>query len=125
MHKIATEDAPKAIGPYCQAIVHGGMVYCSGQIPLDPVSMQVVSGGIEAQTERVLTSMAAVLRKAGSDLAKVVKTTVFMSNLEEFSKMNAVYQRAFGEHTPARSTVQVARLPLDVMVEIECIASVG
>jgi 2-iminobutanoate/2-iminopropanoate deaminase len=87
--------------------------------------MQVVAGGIEAQTERVLTSMAAVLRKAGSDMSKVMKTTVFMSNLEEFSKMNAVYQRAFGEHTPARSTVQVARLPLDVMVEIECIAALG
>jgi 2-iminobutanoate/2-iminopropanoate deaminase len=125
MQKIATDEAPKAIGPYCQAIVHNGMVFCSGQIPLDPASMQVVSGGIEAQTERVLTSMAAVLRKAGSDLSKVMKTTVFMSNLEEFAKMNAVYQRAFGEHTPARSTVQVARLPLDVMVEIECIAAVG
>jgi 2-iminobutanoate/2-iminopropanoate deaminase len=125
MQKIATDDAPKAIGPYCQAIVHNGVVYCSGQIPLDPVSMQVVAGGIEAQTERVLTSMAAVLRKAGSDMSKVMKTTVFMSNLEEFSKMNAVYQRAFGEHTPARSTVQVARLPLDVMVEIECIAALG
>ncbi|MBN9580714.1 MAG: RidA family protein [Afipia sp.] len=125
MQKIATDDAPKAIGPYCQAIVHNGVVYCSGQIPLDPASMQVVAGGIEAQTERVLTSMAAVLRKAGSDMSKVMKTTVFMSNLEEFSKMNAVYQRAFGEHTPARSTVQVARLPLDVMVEIECIAALG
>lgn len=125
MKKIATDDAPKAIGPYCQAIVHNGVVYCSGQIPLDPASMQVVAGGIEAQTERVLTSMAAVLRKAGSDMSKVMKTTVFMSNLEEFSKMNAVYQRAFGEHAPARSTVQVARLPLDVMVEIECIAALG
>jgi 2-iminobutanoate/2-iminopropanoate deaminase len=125
MNKIATDGAPKAIGPYCQAITHGGMVFCSGQIPLDPQSMQVVAGEIEAQTEQVLRNLAAVLKAAGSDLSKVVKTTVFLQNLEHFTKMNAVYERAFASHTPARSTVQVARLPLDVLVEIECIAIAG
>ena len=125
MNKIATDGAPKAIGPYCQAITHGGMVFCSGQIPLDPLSMTVVPGEIEAQTEQVLKNLAAVLKAAGSDLSKVLKTTVFLQNLEHFTKMNAIYERAFGSHTPARSTVQVARLPLDVLVEIECIAVVG
>ena len=122
MNKIATDGAPKAIGPYCQAITHGGMVFCSGQIPLDPQSMQVVPGDIEAQTEQVLKNLAAVLQAAGSDLSQVLKTTVFLQDLEHFKKMNAVYERVFGSHTPARSTVQVARLPLDVLVEIECIA---
>jgi 2-iminobutanoate/2-iminopropanoate deaminase len=122
MNIIATDGAPQAIGPYCQAIEQGGMVFCSGQIPLDPQSMKVVPGEIEAQTEQVLKNLAAVLKAAGSDLSKVVKTTVFLQNLEHFTTMNAVYERAFGSHTPARSTVQVARLPLDVLVEIECIA---
>ncbi|HQR53609.1 MAG TPA: RidA family protein [Burkholderiales bacterium] len=122
MKKIATDGAPKAIGPYCQAIKHGGMVYCSGQIPLDPQSMQVVTGDIEAQTEQVLKNLAAVLAAAGSDFSQVVKTTVFLQDLEHFTKMNAVYERAFAGHAPARSTVQVARLPRDVLVEIECIA---
>ncbi len=125
MNIIATDDAPQAIGPYCQAIKQGGVVYCSGQIPLDPKSMQVVPGEIEAQTEQVLKNLAAVLQAAGGSLSKIVKTTVFMQNLEDFKKMNAVYERAFGSHTPARSTVQVARLPLDVLIEIECIAVVG
>lgn len=122
MEIIATEGAPKAIGPYCQAIRQGDMVFCSGQIPLDPQSMKVVPGEIEEQTEQVLKNLAAVLKAAGSDLSRVVKTTVFLQNLEHFTKMNAVYERAFASHTPARSTVQVARLPLDVLVEIECIA---
>jgi 2-iminobutanoate/2-iminopropanoate deaminase len=123
MNKIATEGAPKAIGPYCQAIRHGGFVFCSGQIPLDPVSMTVVPGGIEAQTEQVLRNVAAVLKAAGSDLSKVIKSTVFLQDMAHFKAMNAVYERAFAGHTPARSTVQVARLPLDVLVEIECIAA--
>lgn len=125
MRVVATVEAPKAIGPYCQAIVRGGVVYCSGQIPLDPRSMKVVEGGIEEQTERALKNLAAVLKAAGSDPSKVLKTTVFLKNLDDFQKMNLVYQRVFGEHTPARSTVQAARLPLDVMVEIECIAAVS
>ena len=122
MEIVATDGAPKAIGPYCQAITHAGLVYCSGQIPLEPVTMKVVEGGIEVQTEQVLKNLTAVLKAAGSDPSKVLKTTVFLSNLEDFPKMNAVYERAFGGHAPARSTVQAARLPLDVMVEIECIA---
>ncbi len=125
MNTIATDGAPKAIGPYCQAIKHGGMVYCSGQIPLDPQSMQVVPGEIEAQTEQVLKNIAAVLKAAGSDFSQVVKTTVFLQDLEHFTKMNGVYERAFAGHAPARSTVQVARLPRDVLVEIECIAIAG
>jgi 2-iminobutanoate/2-iminopropanoate deaminase len=125
MEIVATDGAPKAIGPYCQAVTHAGLVYCSGQIPLDPETMKVVEGGIEAQTEQVLKNLTAVLKAAGSDPSKVLKTTVFLSNLEDFSKMNAVYERAFGAHAPARSTVQAARLPLDVLVEIECIAAPG
>ncbi|HMO28674.1 RidA family protein [Enterovirga sp.] len=125
MKIIATEAAPKAIGPYCQAVVHGGLLYCSGQIPLDPATMKVVEGGIVEQTERVFANLEAVLRAAGTDFSKVLKTTVFLSNLEEFPKMNEVFARAFGEHRPARSTVQVARLPLDVRVEIECIAALA
>jgi 2-iminobutanoate/2-iminopropanoate deaminase len=105
-------------------MLRAGLVYCSGQIPLDPATMQVVAGGIEVQTEQVLKNLTAVLQAAGSDPSKVLKTIVFLSNLEDFPKMNAVYERAFGGHTPARSTVQVARLPLDVLVEIECIAIV-
>jgi 2-iminobutanoate/2-iminopropanoate deaminase len=125
MNTIATDAAPKAIGPYCQAIVHGGLVFCSGQIPLDPQSMRIVPGGIAEQTERVLKNVSAVLQAAGSNLSRVVKTTVFMSNLEDFASMNAVYERAFGSHAPARSTVQVARLPLDALVEIECVATLS
>ncbi|WP_334151161.1 RidA family protein [Hyphomicrobium sp.] len=123
MQTIATDAAPEAIGPYCQAIAHAGLLYCSGQIPLDPATMKIVEGGIVEQTERVFANMEAVLRAAGSDLSKVLKTTVFLSNLEEFPQMNAIFARAFGDHRPARSTVQVARLPLDARVEIECIAT--
>jgi 2-iminobutanoate/2-iminopropanoate deaminase len=119
---VSTDAAPKAIGPYAQAIRYGDVLYCSGQLPLDPRTMKVSAVGIEAQTEQVLHNLAAVLAAAGSDLSKVLKTTVFMHDLEEFPKMNAVYARTFGTHTPARSTVQVARLPLDVLIEIECIA---
>jgi 2-iminobutanoate/2-iminopropanoate deaminase len=125
MEIVATDGAPQAIGPYCQAITHAGVVYCSGQIPLDPATMKVVEGGIEAQTERVLKNLTAVVKAAGSDPSKVLKTIVFLSNLEDFPKMNAVYERAFGGHAPARSTVEVARLPLDVLVEIECIATLS
>jgi 2-iminobutanoate/2-iminopropanoate deaminase len=123
MKTISTAAAPAAIGPYCQAIVHAGVVYCSGQIPLDPQTMQVVAGGIEAQTEQVLTNLGAVLRAAGSDFSQVMKTTVFLQDLADFPKMNEVFERTFASHKPARSTVQVARLPRDVLVEIECIAA--
>ena len=122
---IATEQAPKAIGPYSQAIVCNGMAFLSGQIPLDPASGQIVDGGIAEQTERVLENMAAVLEACGSSLAKVVKTTVFLKDMTEFGAMNQVYGRYFAVDPPARSTVEAARLPRDVRVEIEAIAAVG
>ena len=122
MNVVSTSGAPAAIGPYVQAVAHGGMVYCSGVIPLDPETRMVVTGGVEVQAERVLKSLAEVLKAAGSDMSRVLKTTVFMKDLGGFKDMNAAYERAFGSHKPARSTVEVARLPMDVLVEIECIA---
>lgn len=124
MKIIATPTAPRAIGPYSQAIVHHGMAYLSGQIPLDPATGELVAGDITVQTERVLTNMAAVLEACGSSLGRVVKTTVFLQDLGEFAAMNAVYARFFETNPPARSTVEVARLPRDSRVEIECIAIV-
>lgn len=121
---IATDAAPKAIGPYSQAIVHNGLAFLSGQIPLDPATGQVIEGSIEVQAERVLENMKAVLAACGSSLAQVVKTTVFVKDMGEFGKMNEVYGRYFTENPPARSTVEAARLPRDVRVEIECIAIV-
>jgi 2-iminobutanoate/2-iminopropanoate deaminase len=119
---VATEKAPKAIGPYSQAISHSGIVYVSGQIPLDPVTGQIVDGDIAAQTERVLENLKAVLEASGSSLSQVLKTTVFLKNMADFPKMNEVYGRYFVETPPARSTVEAARLPRDVQVEIDCIA---
>lgn len=124
MKIIATPAAPRAIGPYSQAIVHHGLAYLSGQIPLDPATGELVAGDITVQTERVLTNLAAVLEACGSSLGRVVKTTVFLQDLGEFAAMNAVYARFFETNPPARSTVQVARLPRDSRVEIECIAIV-
>lgn len=117
-----TDDAPKAIGPYSQAIRAGGFIFCAGQTPLDPASMQLIEGDIEAQTRRVLQNLAAVLAAAGSGLDRVVKTTVFMQDLGEFARMNAVYAEFFPAIPPARSTVQVAGLPRGAQIEIECIA---
>ncbi len=122
---IATEKAPKAIGPYSQAVAHNGLVYLSGQIPLDPVTNQLVEGDITAQTERVLLNLAAVLEAAGSSLKKVLKTTVYLKNMDDFPKVNEVYGRYFDENPPARSTVEAARLPRDVQVEIDAIAIAG
>lgn len=122
LETIATEAAPKAIGPYAQAIASGDLVFCSGQIPLDPTSGEMVSGGIREQTTRVLRNLAAVLEAAGSDLRHVVKTTVFLTDLSDFPEMNAVYAEAFAGHTPARATVQVAALPRGAKVEVECVA---
>ncbi len=121
---VKTEAAPGALGPYSQAIVAGGMVYCAGQIPLDPATGSIVSGGIAAQTEQVLANLRAVLKAAGSDLDRCVKTTVFLKDMNDFAAMNEVYGRAgyFGTAAPARSTVEVARLPRDVLVEIEVVA---
>lgn len=121
---VATEDAPRALGPYSQAVISNGMVYLSGQIPLDPATGQVVPGDIAAQTAQVLKNLRAVLEKAGASLASVVKTTVFLKDMNEFARMNEVYAGYFTEDPPARSTVEAARLPKDVRVEIDAIAAV-
>jgi 2-iminobutanoate/2-iminopropanoate deaminase len=122
MKFLATDGAPKAIGPYSQSVVEGGFVFCSGQIPLDPKTGDLVPGGIEAGTERVLDNMEAVLQSAGLDFRDVVKTTVFLVKSEDFAPMNAIYARRFGDHRPARSTVIVAALPKGATVEIDMIA---
>ncbi|MBL8058278.1 MAG: RidA family protein [Anaerolineales bacterium] len=119
---VHSDQAPKAIGPYSQAIRAGGLIFCAGQIPLDPASMQLVDGDIETQTRRVLQNLQAVLAGAGSGLDRVVKTTVFLQDLGEFARMNAVYAEFFTGTPPARSTVQVAGLPRGARVEIECVA---
>ncbi len=119
---IATKDAPQAIGPYSQAIKAGGLVFCSGQIAIDPASSAIVSGSVAQQTERVLQNLSCVLQAAGSGLDRVVKTTVFLKNMGDFTPMNEVYGRYFTSAPPARSTVEVARLPKDVLVEIDVIA---
>src|SRR3981081_2621258 len=118
---VTTEKAPKAIGPYSQAVVHEGIAYLSGQIPLDPTTGELVEGDIEVQTERVLQNLTAVLEAAGSSLEKVLKTTVYLKNIADFPKMNEVYGRHFGETMPARSTIEAARLPRDAKVEIDAI----
>jgi 2-iminobutanoate/2-iminopropanoate deaminase len=119
---IATSNAPKAIGPYSQAIRSGGMIFCSGQIALDPSTNQVIEGDIAAQTERVLKNLSAVLWEAGSSLEQVVKTTVFLKSMGDFAAMNEVYGKFFSKQPPARSTVEAARLPKDVLIEIDVIA---
>ena len=122
MQIVKTDKAPSAIGPYSQAIVQGGLVFASGQIPL-LVDGTLVEGGIQIQTEQVLANLRAVLEAAGSDLDKVLKTTVFLTDLNDFGLVNGLYAEAFGDHAPARSTVQVAALPRGAKVEIEAIAA--
>ena len=121
---VETDRAPRALGPYAQAIAAGGVIYCAGQIPIDPADGNIVVGGIAEQTHQVLKNLRAVLRQAGSDLDRAVKTTVFLKDMSNFAAMNEVYGRPeyFGGQPPARSTVEVARLPRDVMVEIELVA---
>ena len=122
---ISTDRGPKAIGPYSQAIKANGFVFLSGQIPLDPATQQLITGDIAAQTERVLQNIKGMVEAAGSALDRVVKTTVFLKNMGDFAAMNEVYARYFTAEPPARSTVEVARLPKDVLVEIEVIALSG
>ena len=122
MEIIATEKAPAALGPYSQAIRANGMIYCSGQIPINPATGAIEAQTIEDQTTQAITNLRNVLEKAGSSLAKVVKTTVFIKNMNDFAALNKVYAELFGDTKPARSCVEVARLPKDVLVEIECIA---
>jgi len=125
-HKIiSTDQAPKAIGPYSQAVIANGFAFLSGQIPLDPATGQLVDGDIAAQTGRVLENLKAVLEAAGCSFASVVKTTVYLKDMGEFAKMNEVYGRYFTADPPARATVEAARLPRDVRVEIDCIATVN
>lgn len=122
---VSSSNAPAAIGPYSQAIVAGGFLFASGQIPLDPTSMQVVEGGVEAQIRQVLANVDAVLLEAGLTKNHVVKATMFLKNMEDFGTVNPIYAEYFGEHKPARSTIEVARLPKDVLVEIEVVAHMG
>ena len=121
---IATEAAPKALGPYSQALKAGGFIYCSGQIPINPATNSIEAVTIEDQTRQAITNLMNVLEKAGSSLSNVVKTTVFIKDMNDFAALNAVYAEMFGDAKPARSCVEVARLPKDVKVEIECIAVV-
>ena len=121
---ISTPGAPKAIGPYSQAVIAGGFLFTAGQVALDPATGELVPGGIAEQTSRALENLRAVLREAGTDFSQVVKTTVFLVDMADFSGMNEIYGRAFGDHRPARSTVAVAALPRGARVEIEVIAAV-
>ena len=124
LQKVHTDQAPAAIGPYSQAIVANGMVFTAGQIALDPQTMQLLEDDVAVQTEQVMKNLRAVLAAAGSDLSAVVKTTVFLRDMNDFAAMNEVYGRHFGDHAPARSTVQAAGLPRNCAVEIECVALV-
>jgi 2-iminobutanoate/2-iminopropanoate deaminase len=121
---VSTPNAPQAIGPYSQAIKHNGLVYVSGQIPLDPATMTVVTGSTAEQTKRVIENLKAILEAAGTSLNNALKTTVFLRDMNDFDEMNQVYAQYFTNHRPARATIQVARLPKDVAVEIELVAAV-
>lgn len=125
MDFVSTDRAPKAIGPYSQATIADGLVYTAGQIALDPATGEIIRGGVSEQTERVFANLRAILEAAGTDLASVVKTTVYLTDMDDFKAMNEVYARAFGDHRPARSTVAVAGLPRGVNVEIDVIARRG
>lgn len=125
LETIQTPNAPAAIGPYAQAVVCDGWIFCSGQIPLDPANMELVGGDVAHQTEQVFRNLRAVLEAAGAGLDRVVKTTVFLSDMDLFGPMNEVYGRHFGDHRPARATVAVRTLPKNVDVEIECIARIN
>ena len=119
---ISTKDAPQAIGPYSQAIKANGLIFTSGQIAIDPATQQVIGGDVAAQTDRVLRNLSEILEAAGSGLGKVVRCTVFLKNMSDFAAMNEVYGKYFSSAPPSRSTVEVARLPKDVLVEIDVIA---
>jgi 2-iminobutanoate/2-iminopropanoate deaminase len=125
MNIISAPHAPAALGPYSHAIVQGNLVFCSGQIPLDPETMEICGNTIETQTEQVMKNVSAVLAAAGSSLDKIIKATVFLASMDDFAGMNAVYEKALAGHKPARSAFQVGRLPKDALLEIECIAVAG
>ncbi len=123
MKIISTQNAPKSIGPFSQAIVCDNLMFCSGQIALNPETMEMVGTNVEEQTRQLLANVEAVLKSSGLDLSHIVKTTVFLKDMNDFKNMNSIYESIFGEHKPARTTVEVSRLPLDALVEMECIAS--
>ena len=123
LRRVETDQAPAAIGPYSQGIIANGFVYTAGQISLDPASGQLIEGDVATQTRRVMQSLQAILEAAGASLGSVVKTTVFLSDMNDFAAMNGVYAEFFGDHKPARSTVQAAGLPRNVKVEIEAVAT--
>lgn len=122
MRRVEAPGAPKAVGPYSHAMVVGDLIFCSGQIPLDPATGELVPGDIAAQTGRIIDNMVAVLTASGSALDQVVKTTVFLTDMGDFAAMNEVYAARFGDHRPARSTIAVAGLPKGARIEIECVA---
>ncbi len=122
MQKIFTENAPEAIGPYSHAIISGNLVFCSGQTPLNPATMQIEGATASEQTTLVLTNLETVLQTIGCSRVNVLKTTVFLKNFADFERMNKAYEAFFGEHKPARTTVEVSRLPREALVEIECVA---
>lgn len=122
MKTVSTDNAPKAIGPYSQAVSANGLIFCSGQIALDPKSGAIVGATAAEQAAQVMKNLAAVLEAGGSRLSQVVKTTIFLKNMADFAAVNEVYAKAMGDHRPARATVEAARLPKDALVEIDCIA---
>jgi 2-iminobutanoate/2-iminopropanoate deaminase len=121
---VKTSEAPAAIGPYSQAVSYGGLVYCSGQIPLDPVKMEFVGADIDSQTRQVMKNLKAVLEAAGTDFSKVLKCSIFLASMDDFASVNAIYGEYFPENPPARETVAVKTLPKNALVEISCIAAV-
>ncbi len=125
MKKIFTENAPRAIGPYSHAIQSGNLIFCSGQTPLNPASMVIEGATASEQTTLVLTNLETVLKSAGCDRSSIIKTSVFLKNFADFEKMNKAYEAFFGDHKPARTTVEVSRLPREALVEIECVAEVS
>ncbi|MCP4670908.1 MAG: RidA family protein [Desulfobacula sp.] len=124
MKQIYAPKAPKALGPYCHAIVHNNMAFCSGQIPLDPATMEIVGDNIEKQTARVMENIKIVLSEIGTSLDKIIKTTIFLDSMDDFAAMNKVYEKMLNGHKPARSTFEVGGLPKGALVEIECIAAI-
>jgi 2-iminobutanoate/2-iminopropanoate deaminase len=124
MKQIYAKNAPDALGPYCHAIVHNNMAFCSGQVPLDPETMEIVGKNIEAQTARVMENIGIVLSEIGTSFDKIIKTTIFLDSMDDFAGMNKVYEKILNGHKPARSTVEVGALPKGALVEIECIAAI-
>lgn len=125
MKFIDAPNTPAAVGPYSKAVAHGGLLFCSGQIPLDPETMEVIGTTIEEQTQQVMKNITALLEGAGAGLDQIIKTTVFIKDMDDFAAMNGVYEAALNGHKPARSAVEVSRLPKDVLVEIECIVALS